>query len=79
MQDKKVIVYSTSTCGYCLRLKQFLEENNIEFENVDVASDQERVKEMIEKSGQMGVPVVDIDGDIIVGFEKVKISELLGI
>jgi len=79
MNDKKIIVYSTATCGYCQKLKQFLEENNIAFEYVDVAANPEKGQEMIEKSGQMGVPVIDIDGNIIVGFEKNRIAELLGI
>ena len=77
--DKKVTVYSTSTCPWCTRVKQFLSENNITFDNYDVASDQAKAEEMIQKSGQMGVPVVDIDGEIIVGFDKDKIKASLGL
>lgn len=77
--SKNVTVYSTSTCPYCIRLKQFLKDNNIEFESVDVSSSPERAEEMIRKSGQMGVPVLDIDGRIIVGFDKGKIKEALGL
>lgn len=77
--DKKVTVYSTSTCPYCVRVKQFLKDNNVAFVDIDVASDQKAAQEMIERSGQMGVPVVDIDGEIIVGFDKGKISSALGI
>ncbi|MDP8299781.1 MAG: glutaredoxin domain-containing protein [Candidatus Tantalella remota] len=77
--DKNVIVYGTPTCPYCVRVKEYLTENSIEFENVDVAEDNNRVQEMVDKSGQMGVPVIDIDGEIIVGFEKEKISQALGI
>ena len=74
-----VRVFSTSTCSYCVTLKNFLKENNIDFLEIDVASDEVSQKEMIEKTGQMGVPVIDINGDFIVGFEKEKISQLLGI
>lgn len=74
-----VKIYSTSTCPYCKMVKQFLKENNIEFEDVDVASNQTAAQEMVKKSGQMGVPVLDIDGQIVVGFDKGKIKQLLGL
>lgn len=77
--DKKVKIYSTVTCPFCIRAKQFLKDNNIEFENLDVSTDQLAAQEMIRKSGQMGVPVLDIDGQIIVGFDKEKIKQALGI
>jgi len=77
--NKKIIVYGTVSCSYCVMLKKFLEEHKVEFEYVDVGADQEKAKEMVEKSGQMGVPVIEIDGEIIVGFDKAKISRLLGI
>jgi glutaredoxin-like YruB-family protein len=77
--NKKVKIYSTPTCPFCIRAKQFLKESNIEFENIDVSSSQEMAQEMIHKSGQMGVPVLDIDGEIIVGFDKDAISKALGI
>ncbi|MBU4345934.1 MAG: glutathione S-transferase N-terminal domain-containing protein [Candidatus Omnitrophica bacterium] len=77
--EKKIRVYSTPTCAYCIRAKQFLQENNINFENVDVSSNQAQAEEMIQKSGQMGVPVIDIDGEIIVGFDKERIKKALGI
>jgi glutaredoxin 3 len=76
--DKKITVYSTATCPHCIRLKEFLKSNNIAFENID-ASDPAKADEMMEKSGQMGVPVIDIDGDIIVGFDRDEISQKLGI
>ncbi|MGA1791208.1 MAG: glutaredoxin family protein [bacterium] len=76
---KKVKVYSTATCPYCRMLKDFLNEKQVLFENVDVGQDREAVKEMREKSGQMGVPVVDIEGKIIVGFEKDAIIKELGL
>ena len=76
--DKSVKVYSTSTCPWCIRVKQFLKDNNIPFQDVDVSSDQAAGEEMIQKSGQMGVPVLDIAGEIIVGFDKEKIKSALG-
>lgn len=57
--------------------KNFLKERNIEFEDIDVGNDADAAKEMIEKSGQMGVPVIDIDGEIIVGFDKVAMMKVL--
>ena len=74
-----VKVYSTPTCPYCVTLKVFLKENNIEFEDIDVSQNQQVLDEMVKKSGQMGVPVVEIDDQIVVGFDKEKISQLLNI
>lgn len=79
MDNKKVTVYSTSTCPWCIRLKQFLSENQVQFEDCDVAQDRQKADEMVQKSGQMGVPVLDIDGQIIVGFDKDKIKSALAI
>ncbi len=76
---KKVTVYSTSACPYCILAKQFLKDNNIEFEDIDVSVNQEKAREMVDKTGQMGVPVLDIDGEIIVGFDKDVISKALGL
>lgn len=73
----KVKVYSTSTCPWCIKAKGYLKEKNIEFEDVDVSSNEEAAKEMQEKSGQMGVPVLDINGEIIVGFNKEAIEKAL--
>ncbi|MDP7140977.1 MAG: glutaredoxin domain-containing protein [Candidatus Woesearchaeota archaeon] len=75
----KVKVYSTPTCPFCIKAKEFLKEHNIDFENIDVSKDQKASKEMIDKSGQMGVPVIDIDGEIVVGFDVEKIKSLLNI
>ncbi|MCS7180798.1 MAG: glutathione S-transferase N-terminal domain-containing protein [bacterium] len=77
--NKKVILYSTKTCPFCRLVKDFLKQNNIEFIDYDVGEDREKLDEMVKKSGQMGVPVIDIDGEIIVGFDKGKIKEVLGI
>jgi len=76
---KNVKVYSTSTCPYCTMVKDFLKKSNIEFEAIDVGQNQEKAQEMMNKTGQMGVPVLDIDGQIIVGFDKEAISKALGI
>lgn len=73
----KVIIYSTSTCPYCHLAKEFLKENKIEFKDYNVQEDQKALDEMIKKSGQYGVPVLDIDGEIIIGFDKEKISKAL--
>lgn len=74
-----VKVFSTPICPYCVTLKEFLKQHDVEFEEINVGEDEEGRKEMIEKSGQMGVPVLEINGQIVVGFDKVRILELLGI
>jgi glutaredoxin-like YruB-family protein len=76
---KSIIVYSTPSCPWCIRVKQYLKENNILFLDWDVGVDKVAADEMVKKSGQMGVPVLDIDGQIIVGFDKEKIKLALGI
>lgn len=75
----KVIVYSTPTCPYCRMAKDFLKENRIKFEDRNVADDQDALHEMMEKSKQMGVPVIDINGTIIVGFDQEAIKKALKI
>jgi glutaredoxin-like YruB-family protein len=75
----KIKVFSTPSCPYCIVLKKFLEENGIAFEDIDVSKDEEAVNEMVQKSGQMGVPVIEIDGKIVVGFDREKICQLLNI
>jgi glutaredoxin 3 len=74
-----VTVYSTPTCPFCIQVKEFLTEKKVEFTDVDVSSDQEKAQEMIHKSGQMGVPVVEIGEELVVGFDKAKLEELLGL
>lgn len=76
---KNVLVYSTPACPWCVRTKQFLKDNNIAFSDIDVSSGQQAAEEMVRKSGQMGVPVLDIEGEIIVGFDKEKIQKALGL
>ena len=77
--EKKVKVYSTPICPQCISLKQFLDEKGIKYEDIDVSKDKKAAEEMIKKSGQMGVPVIEIDGKIVDGFDQEKISQLLGL
>lgn len=77
--DKKIKVYSTPTCVYCVTLKEFFKEKGIEFEEVDVSLNEEAAREMIMKTGQMGVPVVEIGEEVIVGFDRDKINQALGL
>ena len=74
-----VKVYSTSVCPYCMMAKTFLKQHNVEFEDINVQENHDAAKEMMEKSGQMGVPVLDINGKIIVGFNKEEIIKALDI
>jgi len=76
---KKVIVYSTPTCPYCKMAKQYFDENNVAYEDVDVSQDEKRAEEMVKKSGQMGVPVIEIGEQVIVGFDKEELAKALGL
>ena len=76
-KNHKIIIYSTDSCPYCSITKNYLRTKGIKFEDVNVGRDQKRAQEMIQKSGQMGVPVIDFDGEIIVGFNKYKIDVML--
>ncbi len=75
----KVLIYSTPTCHFCKLTKEFLKEKGIPYEEINVAGDQARAQEMIEKSGQMGVPVIDIEGKIIIGFDKQALKKALNL
>lgn len=75
--NKKVIVFSTPTCGWCRKLKDFLKKNNVRFTDIDVSKDQAAAKDMIRKSGQQGVPQLWINNVPIVGFDKEKIKKNL--
>ncbi len=66
----KVIIYTTNTCVYCKKAKEFFKENKIEYKEVDVGKDVNSAKEMVAKSGQMGVPVIEVNDKIIIGFDK---------
>lgn len=74
-----ITIYSTPTCVYCKAAKDFFKENNVVFEEKDVAEDEKAREDMIAKSGQLGVPVIDVHGSIVVGFDKRKLAELLGL
>jgi len=74
-----IIIYSTPTCGYCKMAKEYLKSKNVPFTEVDVSLDRAKQEEMIKKSGQFGVPVIDVDGKIIVGYDKRKLDEYAGI
>ena len=76
---RRVTIYSTQTCPWCKKTKEFLKANKISFTNKDVGTNQKYAKEMIEKSGQQGVPVTDINGKIIVGFKEGELKRALGI
>lgn len=73
----KIIIYTTPGCAYCQTAKEFFRQNNISYEEKDVSVDDKAREEMVAKSGQLGAPVIDIDGKIIVGFDEAAIKELL--
>ncbi len=73
----KIKVYSTTACPWCYRLKDWLKEKGIKFEEVDVGSDRKAAQEMMKKSGEMGVPQIEIDGKMIVGFDQGAIEKEL--
>ena len=75
----KITIYTTPTCVYCKMTKALFEKNNVKYTEFNVAQDAKAREEMVHKSGQLGVPVTEIDGQIVVGFEEVKLKELLGI
>lgn len=75
----KVLIYSTNTCVFCKKAKEFFKEHKIEFTEIDVGKDIKAAKEMVTKSGQMGVPVIDVNGKIIVGFDKPALMKELKI
>lgn len=77
--EKTVTIFSTPTCHFCHAAKDFMNEHNVEFSEVDVSTDAEQRQQMIEMTGQMGVPVIRIDDDVIVGFDEAKVKELLAI
>ena len=79
MSTNKVTIYTTSTCVYCKMAKAFFKENNISYEEKDVGVDAKAREEMIQKSGQLGVPVIEIDGKVGVGFNKEKLTKILNI
>ncbi len=79
MDQKPVSIYTTPTCHFCQMSKELFKANNIQYTEYNVASDQEKRQEMIEKTGQMGVPVIFIGDEMIIGFDKKHIEEALGL
>lgn len=79
MSDKQVVIYSTPTCHFCQQAKEFFTENNVAYTEHDVAADQEKAREMVTRSGQMGVPVILIDDEMVIGFDEGRIRGLLGL
>ena len=78
-KKNRVIVFSTPTCSYCNMAKQYFRRNKIRFKDVDVSRDEAAARDLVRRTGQMGVPVIDINGKLIVGFDKPQISRLLDI
>lgn len=76
---KSIIIYSTPACMYCHMAKDWFKKNKINYTEYDISTDIEKREEMMKKSGQMAVPVVEIDGEIITGFDKVRLSQILGL
>lgn len=77
--SKKVAIYTTPTCQYCKSAKEFFKENNIAYEEYNVVDDEAKRAEMIEKSGQMGVPVITVADELVVGFDRSRLAELLNV
>ena len=76
---KNVTIYSTPTCHFCQMAKEYFKANGVKYSEFDVASNLEKRKEMMEKSGQLGVPVIIIDNNVVVGFDRPRLAQLLGI
>jgi glutaredoxin 3 len=74
-----IIIYSTPTCVYCKMTKDFFAKNNVQYKELNVADDLKAREEMVKKSGQLGVPVIDIDGEIFIGFDRAGLAKALGI
>jgi glutaredoxin 3 len=79
MAEKSVKVYSTTVCPWCYRVKEWLTEHKIKYEDINVGVDRAKAQEMVDKSGQMGVPVVEANGQIIIGFDEAKLKVVFGI
>lgn len=77
--EKSVIIYTTPTCHFCQMTKEFFKSNGVTYTEHDVAADQTKRQEMVDKSGQMGVPVIFIGEEMIIGFDRKRLSELLGL
>ncbi len=78
-RQPKVLVFTTPTCPWCVRVKRYLTEQKITFREVDVSRDQAAARDLVRRTGQMGVPVVEIDGRPVIGFDKPRIDRMLGL
>jgi len=76
---KKVKIYTAPGCPFCVLAKEYLKEKGVEFEEIDVSKNERGIKEVIEKTGQLGVPVLEIDSEIVIGFDKEKIDQILNL
>jgi glutaredoxin-like YruB-family protein len=74
---QEVTVYSTPTCTWCNAVKQYLQEKGVAFSEVDVSADMQKARELVERTGQYGVPVIDVDGEFVVGFDRPRLEALL--
>ena len=75
----RVVVFTTPSCPWCIRAKQYLRQRNVEFREVDVARDRAAANALVRRTGQMGVPVIEVDGRPVVGFDRPQIDRLLGL
>ena len=75
----EVIIYTTPTCVWCKTAKKFFQERNVAYKEIDVSKDFQKAEEMVQKSGQTSVPVIEVDGAIVIGFDKPRLQELLGL
>ncbi len=73
----EIKIYSTPTCPYCIKAKQYISSKGKSYENIDVSTNQEKAQEMVKLSGQMGVPVIVIDGTVVTGFDQPKLDDLI--
>lgn len=77
MEKKNVTVYTTPTCGYCQQAKRFLQAHGVEYREVDVSADRDAARDLVARSRQFGVPVIDIDGTLVIGFDVRRLEKLL--
>ena len=77
MAEKNIVIYSTPTWPFCRKAKQYLQEKGLKFTDYDCARDKEKAREMVKISGQMGVPVILVDGQMVIGFNQQKLEEML--
>ena len=78
-KNNRVIVYSTPTCSYCNMAKQYFQQKNVRFKDVDVSQNQAAARDLVRRTGQMGVPVIQVGSEFVVGFDKPKINALLNL